>query len=89
VTACALTAANLPDGPTGVGLLAGEQPGLEVLGDSAYGGGRPRGFQRSYRRWRPMVERATARHTMLVPTLGSCVNDQSVWIGKLQQAPSG
>jgi hypothetical protein len=34
VTACALTAANLPDGPTGLGLLAGEEPGLEVLGDS-------------------------------------------------------
>jgi transposase-like protein DUF772/DDE family transposase len=42
VTECALTAANLPDGPTGVGLLAGESPGLEVLGDSAYGGGATR-----------------------------------------------
>jgi hypothetical protein len=39
VTECALTAANLADGPTGVGLLATEPPGLEVLGDSAYGGG--------------------------------------------------
>ena len=38
VTECALTAAAAPDGPTGVGLLAGEEPGLEVLGDSAYGG---------------------------------------------------
>ena len=37
VTACALTAANLPDGPTGLELLAGEEPGLEVLGDSGYG----------------------------------------------------
>jgi hypothetical protein len=35
VTECALTAASVPDGPIGVGLLAGEQPGLEVLGDSA------------------------------------------------------
>jgi hypothetical protein len=34
VTECALTAANLPDGPTGLALLAGEAPGLEVLGDS-------------------------------------------------------
>ena len=42
VTACALTAANVPDGSTGIGLLAGEQPGLEVLGDSAYGGGATR-----------------------------------------------
>jgi Transposase DDE domain len=39
VTAWALTAASVADGPTGVGLLAGEQPGLEVLGDSAYGSG--------------------------------------------------
>jgi IS5 family transposase len=42
VTECALTAANLPDGPTGLRLLAGEEPGLEVLGDSAYGGGATR-----------------------------------------------
>jgi Transposase DDE domain len=42
VTECALTAAAAPDGPTGVGLLATEQPGLEVLGDSAYGGGATR-----------------------------------------------
>ena len=32
MTECALTTAAAPDGPTGVGLLAGEQPGLEVLG---------------------------------------------------------
>ena len=30
------------DGPTGVGLLAEEPPGLQVLGDSAYGGGETR-----------------------------------------------
>jgi hypothetical protein len=36
VTECALTAATAPDGPTGVGLLAGEAPGLEVLGDTHY-----------------------------------------------------
>ena len=42
VTECALTAANAADGPTGVGLLTKEQPGLEVLGDSAYGGGETR-----------------------------------------------
>jgi hypothetical protein len=39
VTECALTAASAPDGPTGLQLLAGEQPGLEVLGDSGYGSG--------------------------------------------------
>jgi hypothetical protein len=41
-TDCALTAANAPDGPTGVELLDGEEPGLDVLGDSAYGGGATR-----------------------------------------------
>jgi IS5 family transposase len=39
VTACALTPANAPDGRTGVVLLADEQPGLQVLGDGAYGSG--------------------------------------------------
>jgi hypothetical protein len=47
VTACALTAANLPDGPTGLQLLAGEQPGLEVLGDSGYGSGQTRAALRA------------------------------------------
>ncbi len=39
VTAAALTPANAPDGSTGVVLLAGEEPGLQVLGDGAYGSG--------------------------------------------------
>ena len=39
ITATVLTAANAPDGPTGVELLAGEEPGLQVLADSAYGSG--------------------------------------------------
>jgi IS5 family transposase len=47
VTQCALTAANLPDGPTGVGLLAGEDPGLEVLGDTGYGAGATRAALRA------------------------------------------
>ena len=42
VTACALTAGNAPDGPTGLALLAGEEAGLEVLADSAYGSGEVR-----------------------------------------------
>ena len=42
VTECALTAATAPDGPTGVGLLAEEEPGLEVLGDTGYGSGQTR-----------------------------------------------
>src|SRR6266568_5515588 len=47
VTECALTAANVADGPTGVGLLAGEAPGLEVLGDSGYGSGATRAALRA------------------------------------------
>jgi Transposase DDE domain/Transposase domain (DUF772) len=47
VTECALTAANVADGPTGVGLLGAEQPGREVLGDSAYGGGATRAALRA------------------------------------------
>ena len=39
VTATALTPANAPDGKIGVTLLAGEEPGLQVLGDGAYGSG--------------------------------------------------
>jgi transposase len=35
VTAAALTPATAADGPTGVGLLAAEGPGLQVLGDTA------------------------------------------------------
>ena len=35
VTGAALTPANAADGPTGVGLLAGEPSGLQVLGDAA------------------------------------------------------
>jgi hypothetical protein len=47
VTECALTAANLPDGPTGLELLAAEEPGLEVLGDSGYGSGPTRAALRA------------------------------------------
>jgi hypothetical protein len=47
VTACALTPATAGDGPTGVALLADEQPGLEVLGDSAYGSGEVRAALRA------------------------------------------
>jgi IS5 family transposase len=39
ITAGALTPANAPDGPTGVALLIDEAPGLQVLGDGAYGSG--------------------------------------------------
>lgn len=42
ITATALTPANAGDGPTGVELLAGEEPGLQVLADSAYGSGHVR-----------------------------------------------
>jgi hypothetical protein len=47
VTECALTAATAPDGPTGVELLAEEDPGLEVLGDTGYGSGQTRAALRA------------------------------------------
>ncbi|MFW2380728.1 MAG: IS1182 family transposase [Acidimicrobiales bacterium] len=42
ITGCDLTPANAGDGPAGVGLLEGEPPGLQVLGDSGYGSGEVR-----------------------------------------------
>jgi len=39
ITGVDLTPANAGDGPAGVALLDGEEPGLQVLGDSAYGSG--------------------------------------------------
>lgn len=42
ITGVDLTPANAGDGPTGVALLAGEEPGLEILADSAYGSGQVR-----------------------------------------------
>ena len=42
ITASTLTAADVPDGPIGVELLVGEDPGLVVLADSAYGSGETR-----------------------------------------------
>ncbi|MGH9122722.1 MAG: IS1182 family transposase [Acidimicrobiales bacterium] len=39
VTAVAVSPANHPDGPAGVGLMDAEPDGLEILADSAYGSG--------------------------------------------------
>jgi IS5 family transposase len=47
VCAAALTSATAADGPSGVGLLATEAPGLEVLGDTAYGSGETRAALRA------------------------------------------
>lgn len=49
VTAAALTPANVGDGPTGVDLLDGEECGLQVLADSAYGSGEVRAELRAAR----------------------------------------
>ena len=54
ITGCDLTPANTGDGPVGVALLAEEPPGLEVLGDSAYGSGPVR------------AELAAADHTAVI-----------------------
>jgi len=42
ITGCDLTPANAADGPAGVALLEGEEPGLQVLADSAYGSAQTR-----------------------------------------------
>ena len=42
ITATTLTPANAGDGLTGITLLSGEEPGLQVLADSAYGSGHVR-----------------------------------------------
>jgi IS5 family transposase len=47
ITAAAITPANAADGPTGVALLAREEPGLQVLADSAYGSGEVRAALRA------------------------------------------
>lgn len=47
VTECALTPGNVTDGAAGVGLLAGERPGLEIYADSAYGSGQTRAALRA------------------------------------------
>jgi IS5 family transposase len=39
ITGCDLTPANTGDGPVGARLLVDDEPGLEVLADSAYGSG--------------------------------------------------
>ena len=39
VTSATLTPANAPDGSTGVELIRDEEPGLQILGDGAYGSG--------------------------------------------------
>jgi IS5 family transposase len=47
ITACRLTPANAPDGATGLGLLAHEPSGTEVVADSAYGSGAVRAALRA------------------------------------------
>jgi IS5 family transposase len=42
VTDCALTPGDVTDGAAGVALLDGEEPGLEIYADSAYGSGATR-----------------------------------------------
>jgi IS5 family transposase len=62
-TACALTPANTADGPTGVSLLDGEQRGLQVLADSAYGSGEVR-VELLRRRHRAAIKAIPLRHAI-------------------------
>lgn len=57
ITACALTPANVGDGPVGVALLEHEDPGLQILGDSGYGSGPVR------------ADLADAKHTAVIKPL--------------------
>jgi IS5 family transposase len=55
VTAATLTPANAADGPAGVALLEGEEPGLVVLADTGYGSGDTRAALRA-RRHRQVIK---------------------------------
>jgi IS5 family transposase len=57
ITDCALTPANVGDGPVGVRLVADEPEPVEVLADSAYGSGRTR------------ADLAAAGHTVVIKPL--------------------
>ena len=82
VIECALTAAAAPDGPTGVGLLGAEQPGLEVLGDSAYGVGRPaRRCEPPATSRRSSQSHSRARCRAGSPSTTSALTGQPVWLG--------
>ena len=63
ITRCALTPANAADGPTGVELLEGEEPGLQVLADSAYGSGETR-FAIRQKKHRPAIKAIPLRRAI-------------------------
>jgi len=64
ITASTLTPANTADGPVGVDLLVGEEPGLQVLADSAYGSGPVR------------QDLKDARHTAVIKPIALARNDR-------------
>jgi hypothetical protein len=78
ITAVALTPANTPDGPVGIGLLAKEPPGLEVLGDSAYGGGQVR-----------IALRAAGHHQTIKPIGSHASIPGGFTKGRLHHRPPG
>lgn len=65
ITASALTAANAADGPTGITLLDDEEPGLQVLADSAYGSGPVRAELRKARHHQAIKPLPLARNPRL------------------------
>jgi IS5 family transposase len=80
VTVCALTAANAPDGPTGVELLADEPPGLEVLGDTHYGSGETRAWLRAPATpRRSSRSRCTVRCLVGLPSMTSASTARPAW----------
>jgi IS5 family transposase len=101
VTASTLTPANRADGPTGVQLLEGEDPGLQVLADSAYGSGETRAALREARHTqaikpiplaRPKIERGFTRHDFAVDHNArtvTCPNGHTVTIAAKGTASFG
>jgi IS5 family transposase len=100
VTAAALTPANAADGPTGVAMLASEEPGLEVLADSAYGSGQVRATlaERTHRAFikpiplRPAVPNGFTNDDFTIDTRAgtiTCPQGHTVPINRTGQANFG
>lgn len=67
ITGCALTPANVGDGPVGLALLAGEPDGLQILADSAYGSGEVRAGLTNARHHQAIKPMPLARNRRLGP----------------------
>ena len=92
ITASTLTPANTPDGPVGVDVLDGEDPGLQVLADSAYGSGETRVALREAEHTQaikpiPLSKPRMAVDTPVTTSLSTTTNALSC-VPTLSQSPS-